>query len=261
MKKLSAREKIMVGVLIGGLLLFALYKILYTPLQEQKTALSQEIETLVVQTKNLEALQGQLTQIKSQSSELQSEIDKMDVEKGFGVMNYQELLTFLGEAANEYDVDIIQFKRLDYEDKVNYWEVPFEVSLQGDYRDIILFVDSIYQLDDYFAIRQLNLKQIDMIPMTDKVSKGELPEENKGVGFDWSPDFINRLNEMIPSDILSSEAGGTEGETKPSEGSADYQSYLNQIKGNYQVEEKVELMFSFHFISLEETPEDLKKTE
>lgn len=249
MTKMTPRDKILLVALSVVAILAVLYQFAYVPLQDKKIQMKDEIAGLEAQTKDIQSLQVQLDNIKSQSSELETEINKMDAQKGFGVMNYQELMTYLGESAKEYKVDITSFHRMKYENKVNYWEVPFEITVQGEYQNIILFVDSIYQLNEYFAIRQLNLQQIDMIPMTQ-----EQAAEEGSSGFAWGPHFIQRLNENVPSNLLTPKEDENKEEEKDR-----YEQYLSSLNNNGKVERKVELMFSFHFISLEETPEDLKE--
>lgn len=249
MKKMTPRDRVLLLVLSVVAVVALLYKFAYVPLQDKKFQLKDEIASLKAETNDIPSLQVQLNTIQSQSSELETEIDKMDAQKGFGVMNYQELMTYLGESAKEYDVDITSFHRMKYENKINYWEVPFELTVQGDYQDIILFVDSVYQLNEYFAIRQLHLQQIDMIPMS------ALTSTEKGItGFEWGPSFIQRLNENVPSNLLAPKSDETEAQTEDR-----YAQYLKSLDAKSSVERKVELMFSFHFISLDETPEDLKE--
>lgn len=247
---MTPRDRMLLVILSLVAVVAILYKFAYVPLQNQKFELKEQMTSLQAETKDISSLQTQLNNIKSQSSELETQINKMDAQKGFGVMNYQDLMTYLGESAKEYEVDITSFHRLKYENKTNYWEVPFELTVQGDYQDIILFVDSVYQLNEYFAIRQVSLQQIDMIPMNVQPTE----EGNGLVGFEWGPAFIQRLNENIPSNLLTPKADETEQQTEDR-----YAQYLQSLNGNGSVERKVELMFSFHFISLDETPEDLKE--
>lgn len=247
LKKLSSRERKLLSVIVIGLLLYVLYTNVLTPLQAKKGELSDEITKLQAEAKDINGLEVSLESVKSQSSDLQEEIVKMDAQKGFGVMDYQELLTYMGESALNYEVDIVNFKRLPFEDKDNYWEIPFHISVQGEYRDLILFVDSLYQIEEYFAIRDLSLKQITLTPMTEEVEGEE--EETDSSRFSWLPGFVEQLDRNLPSEI-GLEIEGVEGES--------YSKYIDQVKGLNETKEKIELTFSFHFISLEENPENMK---
>ena len=251
MKKMTARDRLLLIVLSVIAVVAILYKFMYVPMQDKKIELKDQIVGLETQTNDVASLQAKLDAIKSQSSELETEINKMDAQKGFGVMNYQELMTYLGESAKEYKVDVTSFQRMKFENKTNYWEVPFELTVQGDYQNIILFVDSLYQLNEYFAIRQLNLQQVDMIPM---IPTGQSETGEKASGFAWGPQFIERLNENVPSNLLTPKENENEAEEQDR-----YAQYLTSLNGSGAIERKVELTFSFHFISLEETPADLKE--
>lgn len=252
-KKLSGREQKLVLILFMGLLAYVLFQYVFSPMQVKKAELKGQMEILETEMKDLDMLQNELDKVKSESSVLEEDIKEMDAKKGFGVMDYQELLTYLGDSAQKYGVDVVNFERLSYVDRMNYWEVPFEVSVQGEYQDLILFVDSIYQLKDYFAIRQLNLHQIELVPTTLN-PEGETEAEAAVPQFPWVSDFVQRLNQNSALDM----------ELEVDEenvGAAVYADYLEQLQKGKEKQEKVELMFVFHFISLEEAPANMKVDE
>lgn len=254
-KKTSGREQKLILFLFVGLLGYVLFQYVFAPLQVKKEELKGQMAELEVETKDLDMLQNELNIIKSESSLLEEDIKDMDAKKGFGVMDYQELLTYLGDSALRYGVDVVNFERLPYVNRTSYWEIPFEVSVQGDFQDLILFVDSIYQLKDYFAIRQLDLHQIELKPTVietgeGSASTGTVPQ------FEWVSDFVQRLSQNSAMDVdLAIKEEGVESESIP------YADYINKLQEGKGKQEKVELLFVFHFISLEETPADMKVEE
>lgn len=261
MKKMSKRERGLVIGLIGFLLIYVLYQYAFSPIREKKSGLSDKVSELESQVKDMDVLEGQYTRVKSQGEALKMDIKKMEVEKGFGVIDYQTLLTELGRNAKEYRADVIKFKRLEYKEKNNYWEVPFEVSVQGEYRDIILFTDSIYQMGKYFVMSQIDMKQVDLIPMTNDVNGEEGESETKvKPGFEWGPQFIEKLNDgssFTPNSI----AQGQQANQVPNEtGQTNYMDYLNEVQSQVKSEQKIQLDLKFHYISLTK-PDDAKEVE
>lgn len=250
-KKMSTRELAMITVLGFALFGYGFYSFLWSPMEAEKTVLLEEkneIESKVI-SKNIEGLNKEIISLENEAKSVDFQLEEIKSNREFGAMDYQELLAYLGNRADTVGVDMTDFEKLEFNDRKVYWETPYEVTVQGEYMDIINFVNSVYQLDNYFYLTSMDLREISRIPMTDDTLQGESSLREK-ILFEWAPEFMNALDEEIPSELRAELEENYENE---------YQEAMSRIEEekekSFKLDEKLQLTFTFHFITLEEPVE------
>lgn len=254
MKKMSPREMVMVVGLLIALLGYGFLTFVWDPMEAKKAELTTEMTKKEDELfrKNVEALEAQKRKLHNEKSEAGLKIEQIKQEKTFGVVNYQELIEYLGKEADSLQVDVVQFKKQDPQNTNAYWEIPYEVTVQGNYDNIIRFVNSFYELENYFLITGLDMREVARIPMTDKVADGN-PELTEDIDFEWASEFIEKLDKSIPSELLkdSEEAFMEDFATEMDK----LEEELSKEEKNVEISDKMQLKFMFHFVSLEEPTE------
>lgn len=250
-KKLSQRDT----YLVVGLLIIAVgyvfYQYLLTPISQkitdQKNMESQLTEQ--ISSKDENALIEKQQNLSKEKQNFNTKLAKIKEEKNFKPVEYQELLTYLGQQADTLGVDIVKFSKDDVQELNSYWQVPYRITVQGDYKNIVQFINTLYKYDNYFSIDGMDLKQVSMIPMTDKVTDGNA-DLSSAIKYSWASDFIQKLDKSIPSTILATASTSD----SSSDGSNTTTDNSNK-KANTNFDEKVQLDFTFSFITLEEPVE------
>ena len=250
-KKLSQRDT----YLVVGLLIIAVgyvfYQYLLTPISQkitdQKNMESQLTEQ--ISSKDENALIEKQQNLSKEKQNFNTKLAKIKEEKNFKPVEYQELLTYLGQQADTLGVDIVKFSKDDVQELNSYWQVPYRITVQGDYKNIVQFINTLYKYDNYFSIDGMDLKQVSMIPMTDKVTDGNA-DLSSAIKYSWASDFIQKLDKSIPSTILATASTSD----SSSDGSNTTTDNSNK-KADTNFDEKVQLDFTFSFITLEEPVE------
>ena len=227
----------------------------YDPLSAEKEKLFTEkvkLEDTIFQ-KNIPNLEKKMGELEKESNEVLLQLAEIKKTRDFGPIDYQELITYLGKEADSLGVDVVQFRKHDFINQNVYWEIPYEITIQGDYDNIILFVNSLYKLDKYFYVTGMDLREVSLIPMSDKVVSGDetLKEEIK---FEWANGFIEKLDKTIPSDIKSTDKDEVDSQDSFM---SDFATEMEEIQTEemFSVKDKLQLNFTFHFVSLDDPSE------
>lgn len=237
MKKLSSREKKLVGGLLGFLVIYILYVYVVQPLNIKKDEYLAELQILETKKENKSIFEEKLRNIEQKNEKAMRELDYLLKENNVNPLEYQELLTTLGYLEENHDIDVTDFKKMSSEENKNYTKMPFEVVIQGSYINIVKFMNSFYGLDNYFVIEAIELKEIELIPMTDKVVNSGSSNSQEHLGFDWADGLIEKLNKKIPTELLNEQ---------------ELDEELKQFEEMLRMERKensvIQLRFRFYFL-------------
>jgi Tfp pilus assembly protein PilO len=229
--KVSTRDKYVLISLLVIIIGYVFYTYAYIPLKEKKENFKEELALLTPQMRDTVQLENNLNNLSKEKFNLEEELLGLKEEKGFNDVPYRELISYLGEKADELELDITLFTRMELNNRGQYVEIPYDIKVEGDYSSITQFVNYVYELDKYFFVTDIEMKEKDVLPL-ELVLQEEKPIT---MPFDWAESFIERLNSGIPVDSILKEAEGLD-------------PYVLKEK----VYQNIELSFKFYFVSLEQ---------
>lgn len=229
--KITDRDKYVIVGIIVLVISYLLYTYLYVPLKEEKDMLTEELSTLTPKMQDVSKLKTNVIDLSTKKKVLVNSLLSLKEEKGFDNIPYKELITYLGSKADELDLDITLFTKMDLNDRGEYKEIPYDIKVEGNYSDITNFVNNLYELDTYFFITDIEMKEIDVLPI-------ELMVKNDDVitmPFDWAENFISRVDKGIPTEYI-----------------LEYSEEIDPYTLEQKINKKTELSFKFYFVSLDE---------
>lgn len=229
--KITDRDKYVIVGIIVLVISYLLYTYLYVPLKEEKDMLTEELSTLTPKMQDISKLKTNVIDLSTKKKVLVNSLLSLKEEKGFDNIPYKELITYLGSKADELDLDITLFTKMDLNDRGEYKEIPYDIKVEGNYSDITNFVNNLYELDTYFFITDIEMKEIDVLPI-------ELMVKNDDVitmPFDWAENFISRVDKGIPTEYI-----------------LEYSEEIDPYTLEQKINKKTELSFKFYFVSLDE---------
>lgn len=242
----------MVALLGVGAAGYGFHETVWIGLQEEEEILLSEKSNLEsnLNAKNVSALEVTLKDLNERNQEAELRMEEVFSKRTFGAMDYQKLISFMGAEADALGVDLVTFKKIDIQDKKVYREIPYDVTVQGSYENIILFVNSLYKMEKYFYFTGMSLGEIERVPMTELVIEGS-EELRQSIEFTWAGEFMDKLDESIPADLRK--------ETKEAlmnEFYRDLEKYesnidLNLAEAEEVAYDKLQLRFVFKFIELD----------
>lgn len=138
--KLSARERNLLVVLLGVVLICIVYfgigKYLYPQFRQVKENLNfkrQELMEVSSRISNLSMLEKENNELKIKLQNLTNSFNK-EVRNG---VNYY----YIGKHAGENGVTVREMKPLPYEDNEEFIKIPLDLTVRGEYQQIIKFIE------------------------------------------------------------------------------------------------------------------------
>lgn len=261
MKELKEKKHLIIGVLTVLILFVVIFKFAYKPVANKKAEVQNEIDLKSDNKEiNLEDLKNELETETQRADNAEKELNKLYKVKQFGYLDYTQMMEYLGERANQYDVDIITLKKEEVRDSGDgqKYEVPYYVNLKGTYENLLLFIDSLYQIDNYMEIQAFRLNQR---PSSEQ--KETVTNDNSESYKQWMQTFSERLNkdlsEMgkannISQDKKQDEANNEvnsevkEEEQTKGQGEKYYEEFQKQLENDTNI---LDLEIEFFFITLD----------
>lgn len=253
MNKLKARELAMVLGLIIGLAGYLFYSFIWVGLKEGESIALEERRSLEtsLSTQNVPQVEEKLEILNSQIKDIDLKIAEVNAQRTFGAVEYQKLVTYMGQEADKLDIDLVNFNKMDTQDRTVYKEIPYEVTVQGEYDNLILFVNSLYEMDRHFFITATELLEVERMPMTSVTIEGDSNLREK-IEFKWGNGFMDKLDESIPAELrLENQKAFMD----------DFSAAMNEYKddvnfdvsnGDPLVYDKLQLRFVLQFVEVQQ---------
>lgn len=190
--KRSNREKLMLIVLVVLVISFGLYKLLLKPLYDETTKNLKNVQELRHSDVNVEDKSKSLNLKKAQLVEKKRSFDEMSMSVDQDVViDDSDVLIYLGDKIKELSLNMSYVERLDDYDIGDYSFSRYELTVDGSYKDIILFVDSLYNEYEYLYVDRFELRENELISIdSDGGNVVELP-------YDWASDAVERVSKYL----------------------------------------------------------------
>ena len=179
----------MIIVLVVLVTAFGSYKLLLKPLYDETNTNLQSVRELRKSDVDIGDLSKSLrekTLILEEKNRLFDEMSR-DVGQDIGV-DESDVLIYLGGKVKELSLNMSYVERLDDYDIGEYSFSRYELSVDGSYKDILLFVDSLYTEYDYLYVDRFELRENELLNGNgDGVDSVELP-------YDWASNAVERVS-------------------------------------------------------------------
>ena len=124
-----------------------------------------------------------------------NQLDELYKMKKFGYLDYTKMMDYLGEKATETDIDIITLSKVETRQNGKHYEVPYYVTLKGKYENLLMFVDSLYQIENYMQINAFQINQ-----KASSEEKNGTTNDNSSNYEQWMNTFAQRLNKDLKTE-------------------------------------------------------------
>lgn len=151
--------QLLIFMLIGGIVFGIFYFVYYSDSQTRIAGLSKQIGVL---ENDIRALEKKKSQVK----ELQAEVaaNKATLEKLKEILpekkEVSEILKKVQSIVTSARLDIQKWSTMAEQKKEIYVEVPFGISLDGNYHNLGMFFDQLAKLKKIFTVNNLTLKPV-----------------------------------------------------------------------------------------------------
>lgn len=190
--KRSNREKLMLIVLVVLVISFGLYKLLLKPLYDETTKNLKNVQELRQADVNVEDVSKSLNLKKAQLVEKNRSFDEMSMSVDRDVIvDESDVLIYLGDTIKDLSLNTSYVERLDDYDIGDYSFSRYELAVDGSYKDIILFVDSLYKEYEYLYVDRFELRENVLTTIDPEGDSAvELP-------YDWASDAVERVSKYL----------------------------------------------------------------
>lgn len=148
---------LVVGLILGGLALFALNRVWFKPARGDIGRKDQRLAELQVQIQEGRAAKQKLPQFREEVRRLELELEKL-LRILPARRNTPELLRRVRTLAEQGDFDLILFKPSPEVEREFYSEWPIAVNLRGNYHNLALFFDSVSRFPRILNVDQLSIQ-------------------------------------------------------------------------------------------------------
>lgn len=160
MDRVTARQKLILLVLLLIVVNFGFYKYLYTGRAGEMKALSADVVRLQQSINTKKALVSDMEKIKRERAELQEKytkiLDRLPEEK-----EIPRLLRQVATVASRSGLEVVIFKQKNPLDQELYREIPVEVSINGAYQSLWGFLNQLSQIPRIVNVGELHAKAVE----------------------------------------------------------------------------------------------------
>lgn len=255
MKELKDKKHIIITVLLVIAVFWVVIKVVYKPIAEKKENVIAETAKIdKVDEKKLEEMEINLVTQNEKAIEAKAELDRLYEIKQFGYLDYTKMMDYLGTEANKFGVDIITLKKVEARQNGNHYEVPYYVNVKAKYEDLLMFVDSLYQIENYLEIQAFKLNQ-----RPSSEAQEITANDNSSEYMDWMTTFSERLNKDLNEyekkkvTAGTTETAGQENTATTTEKANDFYEEFAKLQVNKS--DVLDLEMEMFFISLNQVHE------
>ncbi len=160
MDGVTARQKLILLVLLLIVANFGFYKYVYTGRAGEMAALSADVVRLQQSINTKKALVADIEKIKRERAELQEKytkiLDRLPEEK-----EIPRLLRQVATVAGRSGLEVVIFKQKNPLDQELYREIPVEVSINGAYQSLWGFLNQLSQIPRIVNVGELHAKAVE----------------------------------------------------------------------------------------------------
>jgi type IV pilus assembly protein PilO len=160
MDGVTARQKLILLVLLLIVVNFGFYKYVYTGRAGEMKALSADVVRLQQSINTKKALVSDMEKIKRERAELQEKytkiLDRLPEEK-----EIPRLLRQVATVASRSGLEVVIFKQKNPLDQELYREIPVEVSINGAYQSLWGFLNQLSQIPRIVNVGELHAKAVE----------------------------------------------------------------------------------------------------
>jgi len=160
MDRVTARQKLILLVLLLIVVNFGFYKYVYTGRAGEMKALSADVVRLQQSINTKKALVSDMEKIKRERAELQEKytkiLDRLPEEK-----EIPRLLRQVATVASRSGLEVVIFKQKNPLDQELYREIPVEVSINGAYQSLWGFLNQLSQIPRIVNVGELHAKAVE----------------------------------------------------------------------------------------------------
>lgn len=214
MKKMSYRDRGLLIVLALFIILAAFYKYVYEPFEAKAKELTQKRDELKMDAdaKNVDSVSERIDALNKQFKVEEAEKKQYEQKRMITKEQQEKLLLFIGEKANELDINLNKFEEVETESTSSYNVVGYDIKAQGDSKNLVLFLNSLYKFYNYCFITDLNLRKVEVEPTFDTDKIDTLTDEEKTI-MNWDEDKIKLILMDIPPFIVPKKSDDSKEET------------------------------------------------
>jgi Tfp pilus assembly protein PilO len=147
---------LLMGVIIGGIILFLGWQFKIKPTQQEIARQEQELAALQKKIQEGRAAQQQLPQFREAVRSLELELDKL-LRILPARRNTPELLRRIRALVDQGDFGFRRFTPKGFSDREFYSEWPIDINLTGSYHNLALFFDRISRFSRIINIEDLSI--------------------------------------------------------------------------------------------------------
>jgi len=160
MDRVTARQKLILLVLLLIVVNFGFYKYVYTGRAGEMKALSADVVRLQQSINTKKALVSDMEKIKRERAELQEKytkiLDRLPEEK-----EIPRLLRQVATVAGRSGLEVVIFKQKNPLDQELYREIPVEISINGAYQSLWGFLNQLSQIPRIVNVGELHAKAVE----------------------------------------------------------------------------------------------------
>jgi len=214
MKKLSYRDRGLLIVLALFIILAAFYKYVYEPFEAKAKELTQKRDELKMDAnaKNVDSVSERIDALNKQFKVEEAEKKQYEQKRMITKEQQEKLLLFIGEKANELDINLNKFEEVETESTSSYNVVGYDIKAQGDSKNLVLFLNSLYKFYNYCFITDLNLRKVEVEPTFDTDKIDTLTDDEKTI-MNWDEDKIKLILMDIPPFIVQKKSDDSKEDT------------------------------------------------
>lgn len=211
---MSYRDRGLLIVLALFIILAAFYKYVYEPFEAKAKELTQKRDELKMDAdaKNVDSVSERIDALNKQFKVEEAEKKQYEQKRMITKEQQEKLLLFIGEKANELDINLNKFEEVETESTSSYNVVGYDIKAQGDSKNLVLFLNSLYKFYNYCFITDLNLRKVEVEPTFDTDKIDTLTDEEKTI-MNWDEDKIKLILMDIPPFIVPKKSDDSKEET------------------------------------------------
>lgn len=211
---MSYRDRGLLIVLALFIILAAFYKYVYEPFEAKAKELTQKRNELKMDAdaKNVNSVSERIDALNKQFKVEEAEKKQYEQKRMITKEQQEKLLLFIGEKANELDINLNKFEEVETESTSSYNVVGYDIKAQGDSKNLVLFLNSLYKFYNYCFITDLNLRKVEVEPTFDTDKIDTLTDEEKTI-MNWDEDKIKLILMDIPPFIVQKKSDDSKEDT------------------------------------------------
>lgn len=170
MTSLTQRDKyLLIAILVVGII-FGMYYLVVTPIQNATATTNEEIAALEGKVGQLDSLNDKAARLTAQDQKLTQSINEKNI-TSFKTINKQEFIVFLTNKCKDNGVELTEFEDLGTTRLSNgTWKSMYDFQIRASHADILKICDEIDGLGIDYNVTSISLRQNLTLPWTSRLA-------------------------------------------------------------------------------------------